>query len=128
MQPGSLGFRLLPSPCVSMPVHPHFADLAVFRLTEDRSAGVDPFSAAAPPEGAAKLGGEPWSHLEDFTGAKGHLGLRRGDVLPGGADSADADVLTTERGLDEDGIGSEDRNQTIDIGGLPGVAEGVDEL
>src|SRR2546430_12397236 len=32
----------------SVPVHPHFGDLAVLGLAEDGPAGVHPFAAAAP--------------------------------------------------------------------------------
>src|SRR2546428_13172129 len=61
---------------VSMPVHPHFGDLAVLRLTEDSAPCVHPLSGAAPAVGAAELGGEPGARRVNLSGLERHFGLR----------------------------------------------------
>src|SRR2546430_17309559 len=65
----------------SVPVHPHFGDLAVLGLAEDGPAGVHPFAAAAPAVGATKLGREPGAGNVQLPGLEGHVGLGLGNVL-----------------------------------------------
>src|SRR5207302_11039624 len=70
-----LRFRLFPPARVAMPVHPHFADLLVLGLAEDRASGVHRLPGAAAAEGAAEFGGEPRPRLVDLPRLEAHLGL-----------------------------------------------------
>src|SRR2546425_13325495 len=89
---------------VSMPIHPHFGDLAILRLTEDSASCVHPLPGTAPAVGAAELGGEPRSRRVDLSGLERHLGLVGGDVLPVGPDGIAPDAALAEGGLEEDGV------------------------
>src|SRR5213593_3526967 len=60
---------------ISMPVHPHFGDLAVPRLAKHRAARIDPFAAAAPAVGAAELGRKPRPSRVDLSRLERHLRL-----------------------------------------------------
>src|SRR2546425_2944045 len=115
-------FRLLPTSCISMPVHAHFRDLAVPRFAEHRAACVHPLPGAAAAEGAAELGGEPRPRLEHFAGAERHLGLRQRQVLPVVADRPDARFLAAERGLHEHGVGGEHGADMVHVPALPALA------
>src|SRR5438067_13524313 len=90
---------------VPMPIHPHFRDLAVFRLAEHRAARVDPLAGAAAAVGAAEFRGEPGARRVDLARLEGHIRLVRGDVLPVGPDGVDPHALLAERGLEEHGVG-----------------------
>src|SRR5256885_12766889 len=79
---GGLRLRLFPASCVSMPVHAHFADLAVARLAEDRPACVHPVTGAAAAEGATELRPEPRAPLENFAGAERNVGLPERQIHP----------------------------------------------
>src|SRR3989449_118001 len=112
----------------SVPVHPHFGDLAVLGLAEDGPAGVHPFAAAAPTVGATKLGREPGAGDVQLSGLEGHVGLVLGNVLPIRADRVNAGALGAERGFEEDGIGGEDGGDLIYSAALPPAAKRIQQL
>src|SRR6267143_2990989 len=110
-----------------MPVHPHLADLAVFRLTKDRASRVHLLSRAAAPKHAAELRSEPRSRDVDLSRREVDLGLVEGDVLPVDADRGDAAVGLAERRLEEHGVVTEHRRDGLDVAALPALAEGIDQ-
>src|SRR5438132_13122673 len=69
-------FRLLPTSCISMPVHAHFRDLAVPPFAEHRAACVHSLTGAATAEGAAEPRDGPWLRLEHLATAEAHIGSR----------------------------------------------------
>src|SRR5207249_847587 len=113
---------------VSMPVHPHFGDLAILRLTEDSAPCVHPLPGAAPAVCAAKLGGEPGSRGVDLSGLERHLGLGGGDVLPVGSDRIASDAALAEGSLEEDGVGGEDGDDRVHVPALPPAAKRLQQL
>src|SRR2546425_7627860 len=121
-------FLLFPTPCISMPVHPHFADLSVFRFAENRPARVYLLTRAAAPEGALELRREPRARLVDLAGLKAHFGLVDGNVLPVAADRRDPRILLTEGGFLEHRVRREHRRQQLDVPPLPALPESVDQL
>src|SRR6266550_6177115 len=125
---GGLRLRLFPASCVSMPVHAHFADLAVARLAEDRPACVHPVTGAAAAEGATELRREPRARLEHFAGAERNVGLRERQILPVVADRADAGLLLAERRFHEYGVGGEHGADLVHVRSLPALTERVEQL
>src|SRR6266571_3875817 len=112
---------------VSMPVHPHFRDLAVLRLAKDRAARVHPVPGAAPAVGAAELGREPGARRIDLPRLELDLRLVQGDVLPVVADGVDPDALVVEGVRDEYGIGREGGHDGSDVAALPPLAKRIQQ-
>src|SRR5687768_6300304 len=110
-----------------MPVHPHLADLAILRFTEDCPASIDLFPGSAPPERAAKLRREPGPRRVDLAGGERGLGLMQRDVFPVRADRRLPAVGLAERRLDEDRIVGEDRDDRLHVAPLPAFSEAVDQ-
>src|SRR3990172_1470003 len=113
---------------VSMPVHPHFRDLAVLGLAEHRAARVHPFPRAAPPVRAAELRREPRSRHIDLARLERHLGLVDREVLPVSADGVAADAFLAERGLEEDGPGRKHGHDLVHVPALPAAAKRLEQL
>src|SRR3989442_1525444 len=113
---------------MAMPVHPHFADLAVFGLAENGAAGVHPLSRAAPAVGAAELGREPGTGNVHLAGLERRLRLVGRYVFPIGADRLQASALLTERRLEEYGGGREHGGDLLHGTLLPAVSKRIQQL
>src|SRR6266581_675373 len=113
---------------VSMPVHPHFRDLAVLRLAKDRAARVHPVAGAAPAVGAAELGREPGAGRIDLPRLERDLRLVHGDILPVVADGVDPDALVAEGVRDEYGVGRESGHDRSDVAALPPLAKRIQQF
>src|ERR1700704_3540388 len=110
-----------------MPVHPHLADLAVFRLAEDRPACIYLFPRASTPKRAAKLRGKPRPrHIHLARGEVG-LGLVQRNVLPVRPNRREPVIGLAEGRLEKHRVVAEDRADHLDVALLPPLAERVDQ-
>src|SRR5882672_4746759 len=99
-----LGFRFFAASRITVPVHPHFRDLAILSLAEDRPPRVYLFPRAPASECATELRGEPRPRDVDLSRRELDLGLVERDVLPVRPDRSDAAVGLAERRLEKHGV------------------------
>src|SRR6185295_4876693 len=123
----ALRLRFFATSGIAVPVHSHLTDLAVLRLTENRSPRVDLLSGPTAAERTAKFRREPRSRRIDLAGRKLRLGLMQRDVLPVRADRRLAVIRLAERCFEEHRVVGENRDDRLDIPALPSLSETVDQ-
>src|SRR5438046_59604 len=93
--------------CPPVPVHPHLRNPGLFGFAEECPTRLHPLPGASPAEYHLELRRKPGTGGKDLTGGHRDLRLVVRDVTPVLPDRLAPLQRIRERGLDEDGVGSE---------------------
>src|ERR1041385_423319 len=121
---GCLGTGL----CPPVPVHPQLRNPGLPGLAEECATRLHPLPGASAAEYDLELGGKPGTGGIDLTGRYRDLRLVVGDVTPVLPDRLASLKRFGERGLDEDGVGGEGRENRVDVGLRPATGEGIHQV